>query len=65
MTNKIKFSQRQLDKIADQLRILSWAQGAIATQLHFDWSYAIIFSIVCIWITLQSIACFLERDKNV
>lgn len=65
MNIKIKFSQRQLDKIADQLRILSWAQGAIATQLHFGWSYVIIFLIICLWVVLQSVACFLERDKNV
>jgi hypothetical protein len=33
MNIKIKFSRRQLDKIADQSRILSWVQGAIATQI--------------------------------
>lgn len=65
MNIKIKFSQRQLDKIADQSRILSWVQGAIVTQLHIEFSYAIISLIICIWLGLQSFATFLERDKNV
>lgn len=64
MKIKIKVSQKQLDKIADQFRILSWAQGAIATQLHFKLSYVTMLVIATLWIVFQAFACYLERDKN-
>lgn len=64
MKIKIKVSQKQLDKIADQLRILSWAQGAIATQLHFKFSYVTILTISLLWLIFQTLALYLERDKN-
>ena len=37
---KIKLNQKQLDKMVDQLRLLSWAQSAIFTQLHVESIYA-------------------------
>lgn len=64
MKNKVKFSQKQLDKIADQFRILSWAQGAIATQLHFKFSYVTMLAIALLWLIFQTLALYLERDKN-
>lgn len=64
MKNKVKFSQKQLDKIADQFRILSWAQGAIVNYLQLPHDYVTMTSIILSFCIFQSIASYLERDKN-
>lgn len=61
---KIKLNQKQLDKMADQLRLLSWAQSAIFTQLHVESIYAKIALTVIFWCVIQSFALFLERNQS-
>ncbi len=61
---KIKLNQKQLDKIAEQFRLLSWAQSAIFTQLHVESIYAKITLTVIFWCVLQSFALFIERNQS-
>lgn len=61
---KFKLKQKQLEKVAEQFRLLSWGQGAIFTQLHISFTYVIIVFIGCFWVLLQAIAMFLERNSN-
>lgn len=61
---KIRLTQKQLDKIADQARLLSWAQSAIFTQLHVESIYAKIALTVIFWCALQSFALFIERNQS-
>ena len=57
---KFKFSIKLFDKIADQLRLLSWAQGAIIHQLTFNLNYGKISLIVILWLLFQLAAIFVE-----
>jgi hypothetical protein len=60
MKFKYKFKLKLFDKIADQLRLLSWAQGAIYHQLTHSLTYGIIILILIFWIFLQFLAVFVE-----
>lgn len=55
------FSTKQLEKLADQIRLLSWAQGAIlstALHIHIGWFSGV--AIVMLWIFLQCIALYID-----
>jgi len=59
----MKFSKKQFEKVADQLRLLSWAQGAIITStsgLHFSGSILTSIIIVGLFVFLQIVALFLD-----
>jgi len=60
---KIKFNLRQLKKIAEQLRLLSWGQGAIIfSQYGFNFHNAILGKILVFifWIICQIVAVFID-----
>lgn len=61
---KLKFTKKQLERTADQTRLLSWAQGAMITStsgLHLQLSVPVIILTVTLWISLQFLA--LQFDK--
>lgn len=58
-----KFKNRQLEKIAEQLRILSWAQGAIIlTQYGFNFGVAPFGKVLVLgfWLACQLIAILID-----
>ena len=58
----MKFTKKQLEKIADQSRLLSWAQGAICyTDLHLFSKNVTIPFIGCFWILFQITALFIDK----
>ncbi len=60
MKFKYQFKPKLFDKIADQLRLLSWAQGAIIHQLTFGLTYGTMVLILILWLFLQLLAGFIE-----
>lgn len=62
---KYKFNRRQLEKIADQARILSWAMGAVVNYLYNGNIYVKISVISVLWIVLQVVAIIFEGDNDV
>lgn len=59
-------NKKQKDKIVDQFRLLSWAQGAIITSSSgFDLSVNFISStvVVILFITFQCIALYLDSKE--
>lgn len=61
----IKFTKKQLEKIADQLRLLSWAQGAIfITGFHVSFNWASILLVGIFWIGLQGAALHLDKRSD-
>ena len=62
---KYKFNRRQLEKIADQARILSWAMGAVVNYLYNGNIYVKIAIISVLWFILQIVAIIVEGDNDV
>ena len=62
----IRFTKKQLEKLADQIRLLSWAQGAIFTKgLDLDVNLYTVGVIIFLWIILQGGAFFMDgRSKE-
>jgi len=57
----MKFTKKQLEKLADQIRLLSWAQGAVfTTALHINMGWLIGGFIVVLWIFLQCVALYID-----
>lgn len=60
----MKFSKKQLEKMADQTRLLSWAQGAIITSsvgLHVSVTLLTLTTIAGTFVFLQIVALFLDK----
>jgi len=58
-----KFKSRQIEKVSEQLRLLSWAQGAIIlTQYGFNFGVEPIgkFLVFVLWIMCQAMAFWLD-----
>jgi hypothetical protein len=63
----INLSKRQLEKIADQLRLLSWALGAIllsTTSFHLKFNFGVATIIGLLWIFLQLISLMLDKRSE-
>ncbi|MFN8771017.1 MAG: hypothetical protein ACK5Z5_06565 [Neisseriaceae bacterium] len=63
----LDLSKRQLEKIADQIRLLSWAQGAIFTSaagFDFKLNFITIAVIVILWIFLQIAASMVDQRSE-
>lgn len=57
----MKFNKKQLEKLADQIRLLSWAQGAIfTTGLHINMGLFSGGIVVIFWIFLQYVALYID-----
>jgi hypothetical protein len=58
----MKFNNHQLKRIAEQMRLTSWAQGAILySDLHIFSRNVTIILVFGIWIFFQISALFTER----
>lgn len=65
MISKIRFNQHQINKCADQLRLLSWAQGAIFfKELHYFSYHGRIIVIVFLFGLFQLIATFIDKGEK-
>ena len=63
----IDLSKRQLEKIADQIRLLSWALGAILTSsngFHLRSNLGILALIVFLWLYLQFVAIIMDKRSE-
>ena len=63
----VDLSKRQLEKIADQLRLLSWALGAVLTSssgYNFRLNYKTSILIVILWVFLQYMALMLDKRSE-
>ena len=61
----MKFSKKQLEKLADQIRLLSWAVGAILTNaLHVSLNWYTIVFIFILWVSLQSLALYFDKRSE-
>ena len=63
----IELSKRQLEKVADQLRLLSWALSAILTStngFHLESSFMVLFIVVVLWLFLQFIAIIMDKRSE-
>lgn len=63
----MKFSKKQLEKLADQTRLLSWAQGAVITStsgLDFGVNFKSILLIIINFVLLQSLALFFDNRSE-
>lgn len=62
----MKFSNHQLKKIAEQIRLVSWAQGAILySDLHLFTRNVTIGVVVCFWFATQITALIVDRNVDV
>ncbi len=64
---KMKFSRKQFEKLADQSRLLAWAQGAIissASGFDFGVNYKTISLIVVNFIVLQCLALGFDKRSE-
>ena len=62
-----KFTKKQLEKSADQIRLLSWAQGAILTStsgFKLPLNYEIIILIMLLWVFFQVIALIIDKESE-
>jgi hypothetical protein len=60
----MKFTKKQLEKIADQTRLLSWAIGAIITSssgFHLPLNLLNLSAIVVAWLMCQTVALVLDK----
>lgn len=63
----MKFTKKQLEKMADQTRLLSWAQGAIITSttgFNFHVSFSVGSIIIINFIILQLLALYLDKRSD-
>jgi|LakMenEpi03Aug12_release.lakeMendotaPanAssembly.Ray.scaffolds.fasta_scaffold3333609_2 hypothetical protein len=61
----MKFSKKQLEKMADQIRLLSWGQGAILTSsLHVNLNWFTMLLIFVLWMSLQGAALYFDRRSE-
>ncbi len=65
MISRVRFNQHQVNKFADQLRLLSWAQGAIFfKELHYFSFNGTIIVIVFLFVLFQLIAAFIDKGEK-
>ena len=65
--NGIDLTKKQLEKIADQLRLLSWAQGAIlssSTGFHLKLNFGVAIIIGLLWVFLQIMSIILDKRSE-
>jgi hypothetical protein len=59
----MKFTKHQLKKIAEQIRLASWAQGAILySDLHLFTRDVTIGVVSCLWVILQITALIIDKN---
>lgn len=57
----MRLKKKQFDKLADQVRLLSWAQCSVLySDLPIKHNYAIISLIVLFWAILQCMALYFD-----
>jgi hypothetical protein len=64
----MKFSRKQLEKLADQVRLLSWAQGAVITStsgLNFGVKWYTILIIIINFVSLQSLGLYFDKRSEI
>ena len=64
---KMKFSRKQLEKLADQTRLLAWAQGAVVTSasgLNYGVNAKSILLTIVNFIILQCLALFFDNRSE-
>ncbi|MDQ5921703.1 MAG: hypothetical protein QG673_1762 [Pseudomonadota bacterium] len=67
LLNHMKFTKKQLEKLADQTRLLSWAQGAIITSasgFNLTISLATVSVIIINFVTLQILGLFFDKRSE-
>lgn len=63
----MRFTKKQYEKLADQFRILSWAQGAIltsATGFKLPLTIDVVGIIITLWIFFQAISLILDKRSE-
>ncbi len=63
----IKFTKKQLEKMADQTRLLSWAQGAIITStsgFNFRVNFFTVSMIIVNFIALQVFSLYFDKGAD-
>ena len=63
----MKFSTKQLEKLADQIRLLAWAQAAIITSttgFNFHINLGTCALVSALWIICQALALFLDKRSE-
>jgi hypothetical protein len=63
----IDLSKRQLEKIADQLRLLSWALSAVLTSssgFSLKLNFGVLALIVFLWLFLQFVAIVVDNRSE-
>lgn len=60
----MKFTKKQLEKIANQTRLLSWAIGAIiilSSGFYLPLNLLNLFAIIVVWLMCQTVALLLDK----
>lgn len=61
----MKFTPKQLEKISEQMRLASWAQGAIFySDLHLFNRNVTIVVVICLWCFFQVIALYIDKGDE-
>ena len=63
----IELSKRQLEKVAEQLRLLSWALSVILTStngFHLESNFMVLSMVVVLWLFLQFIAIIMDKRSE-
>jgi hypothetical protein len=63
----LNFSNKQLEKMADQARLLSWAQAAVITStsgFNFHISLGTCALVTALWLMCQALALFLDKRSE-
>lgn len=64
----IELSKKQLEKIADQIRLLSWALGAILTSssgYNLKLNFIVSILIFILWLFLQLVAITVDKRSEI
>ena len=63
----IELSKRQLEKVAEQLRLLSWGLSVILTStngFHLESNFIVLPIVVVLWLFLQFIAIIMDKRSE-
>ena len=63
----IELSKRQLEKVAEQLRLLSWALSVILTStngFNLESNFIVLSMVVVLWLFLQFIAIIMDKRSE-
>jgi hypothetical protein len=68
IARSIDLTKKQLEKIADQLRLLSWALGAILTSssgYNLKLNFMVSILIFMLWLFLQLVAIVVDKRSEI